>query len=313
MNGKSADRQRYWKLLSVGVAAVVAAGAIGAAAAGFGSKTGIWNFRTGFSILRWCGYAEITAFLAAVSGGIGAARLRLWRPLALFLLSMVASLALGVSLVSWKMKAISVPAIHDITTDITNPPRFAAILPLRAGAPNASEYRGAEIAVMQRRGYPDLRTAVLSLPAERAFAAALDTAKRLGWRYRRGSTVSSSTIFGKLSWKGASTSSRRTPHAAESPAFYALRPSAMPFISRSLPTARRRSISIPAARRRRSGTWSISTTMSGSRECSSKVSGSRPEGPCRRTFPVPASALSCGRRMRRCSVKGDRAQPGSYL
>src|SRR2546423_7288281 len=42
-------------------------------------------------------------------------------------------------LMMWRMAA-TLPPIHDITTDTENPPRFAAILEKRAGAPNGVEF-----------------------------------------------------------------------------------------------------------------------------------------------------------------------------
>jgi len=61
------------------------------------------------------------------------------------------------------------PAIHDLTTDTENPPRFVSISPLRKNAPNSSEYGGPELAAKQRAGYPDLAPAMLSVPLDKAF------------------------------------------------------------------------------------------------------------------------------------------------
>jgi hypothetical protein len=49
--------------------------------------------------------------------------------------------------------AARVPPIHDITTDIANPPQFVAVVPLRAGAPNPPEYLGGETSALQRQFY----------------------------------------------------------------------------------------------------------------------------------------------------------------
>jgi uncharacterized protein (DUF1499 family) len=73
------------------------------------------------------------------------------------------------------------PPIHDISTDIENPPRFAAILPLRADAPNAVEYEGEAIAKQQRKAYPDIRPLNLTKPPDAAFQHAVTTARELGW------------------------------------------------------------------------------------------------------------------------------------
>lgn len=68
-----------------------------------------------------------------------------------------AAIAIAMPL-SMMSKAKSVPAIHDISTDLVNPPKFVAIAPLRADATNPVEYAGEEIATQQRKAYPELKT-----------------------------------------------------------------------------------------------------------------------------------------------------------
>ena len=77
-------------------------------------------------------------------------------------------------------KAKSVPPIHDITTDLVNPPKFVAILPLRADAPNPAEYQGEEVASQQREAYPELQTQKYQQTAEQVFDAALAAVKDMG-------------------------------------------------------------------------------------------------------------------------------------
>ena len=73
------------------------------------------------------------------------------------------------------------PFIHDVTTDLENPPPFVAILPLRASAPNTAEYGGPEVAAQQRAGYPDLGPLTLQVPPEQAFSRALAAGRDMGW------------------------------------------------------------------------------------------------------------------------------------
>jgi uncharacterized protein (DUF1499 family) len=77
-------------------------------------------------------------------------------------------------------KAKSVPPIHDITTDLVNPPKFMAILALRADAPNPAAYQGEEIASQQRAAYPELETQKYPQTTEQVFDAALATVKSMG-------------------------------------------------------------------------------------------------------------------------------------
>jgi uncharacterized protein (DUF1499 family) len=155
--------------------------ALAALLAGFGSRWGLWNFRTGFVILGWAAYVGIAAVLVSLAGAI------LTRPTALrrgFLISIfglvIGILVFGVPWCYWRT-AQRVPAIHDITTDTENPPHFVSISPLRKNAPNTSEYGGPEIAAKQRAAYPDLAPAVFSLPVDKAFEQALAAARKMGW------------------------------------------------------------------------------------------------------------------------------------
>ena len=98
---------------------------------------------------------------------------------------LLVALAVGLA-VSWVpfefgRRARAVPHIHDITTDVTHPPQFVAVLPLRAGSPNGVAYGGREIAELQRKAYPDIEPLVLRAPPGAASARARDAAEALGW------------------------------------------------------------------------------------------------------------------------------------
>jgi len=77
--------------------------------------------------------------------------------------------------------AKNVPPIHDISTDLVNPPEFIAIAPLRADAPNPVAYAGAEVAEQQRTAYPDLQTLTYSQSKPELIAASKQAIENLGW------------------------------------------------------------------------------------------------------------------------------------
>lgn len=155
--------------------------ALGAMLAGLGARWGVWHFRAGFRILEWSAYAAAgAALLAVVAAALtrpGTAR----RGFVIALLALV--IAATVVYVPWQQRRIArtVPPIHDITTDTTNPPAFVAIAPLRADAPNPVEYAGLDTARQQLAAYPDIRPLILDEPVERAFERALEAARRQGW------------------------------------------------------------------------------------------------------------------------------------
>ncbi|MEJ2603569.1 MAG: DUF1499 domain-containing protein [Gammaproteobacteria bacterium] len=99
--------------------------------------------------------------------------------------SAVLAVALGavisLQLYGWFAKARSVPPIHDISTDLEDPPTFSAIAPLRANAPNPAAWPGPENAEMQRRAYPGVQTLIVDEAPEAVIAEAREIARALGW------------------------------------------------------------------------------------------------------------------------------------
>jgi len=147
--------------------------------AGPGTRLGIWEYGTGFLLMRVAFFGGLAASALAIllllipktrEGGAAT-------------LAAAVVVGLATAWVPWSgvQTARSLPFIHDITTDTVNPPEFVAVVPLRADAPNPPEYQGEEVAAEQRAGYPDLDTLKLDMPADRAFERALETARDMGW------------------------------------------------------------------------------------------------------------------------------------
>ncbi len=98
----------------------------------------------------------------------------------------VAGLIFGV--ISFGIIAISLwnarnaPAIHDISTDTINPPKFFKVLPLRKNALNPVEYGGPDVAKKQISAFPDIKSIHLELSPDEAFNKALSAALKLKWK-----------------------------------------------------------------------------------------------------------------------------------
>src|SRR5882724_3769477 len=74
------------------------------------------------------------------------------------------------------------PAIHDITTDPIDPPRFEALARLRTGdGTNPAAYAGLYSAEQQRLAYPDIETVELEVPVQRAYEVALQLVNKRKW------------------------------------------------------------------------------------------------------------------------------------
>ena len=178
MNTRTMDIPRTLVRSALAVAIVSALAAI---AAGPGYQTGLWNYRTGFAILRGSGYIAGGAALVALLGSalsLGARRYRLvWTGIA------AAAIALAPVAPGWQLQRIAsrVPRIHDITTDTEDPPQFVALRSVRESSPNGAAYGGEKIAREQRAAYPDIQPVIVSAAPEAAFDRALAAARAMGW------------------------------------------------------------------------------------------------------------------------------------
>jgi Protein of unknown function (DUF1499) len=76
----------------------------------------------------------------------------------------------------------NMPALNDVTTDLTSPPRFTVLAKQRVESNNGPVYPTARFAELQQKSYPDLRTFVIDRPVEETFELVEETAARLKWK-----------------------------------------------------------------------------------------------------------------------------------
>ena len=156
--------------------------ALAAMLAGLGTRWGWWEFPTGFQVLRWAVYGAIGGAVLSLLGTVLALRAPRRGGVVLALLGLAIALVTAYVPWRWRQTAERVPPIHDITTDLLDPPPFEAILPLRVHAANPSEYGGDSIAEQQREGYPELEPLILDVPPAEVFRRAEETARDMGWQ-----------------------------------------------------------------------------------------------------------------------------------
>ena len=147
---------------------------------GLGVRLSWWPFAFGFTLLRWVvGIGSAAAVLALIGLALPKGRATAFPSL---LLSIVIGAAAAWT--PWQMaqQAKSLPKIHDISTDLDNPPAFIAVLPLRANGPNSATYGGPEIASAQRSAYPDIQPLIVAASRTDVFTAALAEAKKMDWQ-----------------------------------------------------------------------------------------------------------------------------------
>jgi len=143
-------------------------------------RVGLLSLSSAFTLLKWGVYVGLAAMAAALlTGGLAYRRgERLAAALAgvAFLAGLVAVSVPAL----WMLSARRLPLIHDISTDLENPPTFIAVVALRADAPNSLD-RPASLADQQRQGYPDITPITLRAPMDRVFDRALAAAQAMGW------------------------------------------------------------------------------------------------------------------------------------
>jgi uncharacterized protein (DUF1499 family) len=146
-------------------------------------------------IIRF-GFLEMRPALATFFGALGIAGLSILVSLAAFaaiwqngsrglpriMLALVIDLAILAYPAYLAYQYRKLPAIHDITTDPIDPPRFVELAKLRtAGDTNPAAYAGLYSAEQQQAAYPDIEPVTLEVPPQRAFEEALKLVRRHKW------------------------------------------------------------------------------------------------------------------------------------
>jgi len=154
------------------------------ASAPLGWRLGWWHYSFGLYRLM-----PASAFVAALAIAFSVVTLLQGRsrlhPSALAMLTAALALSAVLVYVPWQYSRTrsTLPPIHDITTDIENPPVFKAVLVART-AERASSVndRSPELAQLQKSAYPDVLPLVIALPVASAFNEALHVAQSMpGW------------------------------------------------------------------------------------------------------------------------------------
>lgn len=149
----------------------------------FGSQFGFWDPIVGFSASR--NYNDFIGYIVVVLGALALVSSLYQRQSKAVIKSLLATI-LGVAILAPTInnvlnKPTSYPPIHDITTNVDNPPEFIAITEERSGAKNSLIYGGTEISKQQLQAFPSIKPIMISLDAQAAYAKALNIAHVMGW------------------------------------------------------------------------------------------------------------------------------------
>lgn len=142
---------------------------------GPGTRWGWWGFKVGLALFA---LAFLLGALALLVSGFAWWRTR---PNPVAAVAAIACAVIVLLPLTQIAGARGKPRIHDISTDLADPPHFSAVLPLRKGANPAPDRIDVKTAGLQRAAYPDLVTAELPLNSDAAFAKVLQAAKTMEW------------------------------------------------------------------------------------------------------------------------------------
>jgi hypothetical protein len=184
-----ADGKTDWTRLVTRGAWVLGVGAVVAAlVAAIGSATGMWGFRAGLTALRYLFFAAAAGALLGLVGLI-LARRRAKLMLA-NLVAVVVALGFVLYLGNLVRIAKSVPAIHDVATDLDDVPQFTRLAVRADNLQNIPDEDKAELKALppeerwkavHRAHYGDLRTIRLAAPPAEAVRRAAALARERGW------------------------------------------------------------------------------------------------------------------------------------
>jgi len=169
-----------------------------------GVKFGLWSWRIGLGVLiiQW---GPRLLLAAAVIALVALILVLIRRPRAAWAAALVALIipASGLGYLGWvRAQAANIPPIHDVATDIADPPAPSpALLSIRTAAeanpvadlkapltasdpyrdPRFAKYGSKSLGQVGHEAYPALRTTAVDVAPTTAFAAALKAAKDMGW------------------------------------------------------------------------------------------------------------------------------------
>jgi uncharacterized protein (DUF1499 family) len=165
----SSGRVALW----TAVAAVLLLGASGPL-----YQLGLWSLTSGYNGVRLAvGLAAIALMPALVTLWM-AVRVHSLRPLAAATLSLAIALFTIIVPVHEALRSRAAAPLHDVTTDLRNPPMFQALLDVQQAS---SQPRPVRLDTLQVRAYPDIGPLVLPVTLDMAFEEALETLSELDW------------------------------------------------------------------------------------------------------------------------------------
>ena len=188
-------RTRSKARIATRVALLLSLGAVAAALiAAIGTASGVWNFRSGLGALRYCFFAAAGGALVALIALYLARRERQSRLVWANAIALVAALGFLLYLGAKVRTARSVPAIHDISTNLDDVPQFSRLQVRADNLEKVPDLDKPELKAMEpearwkavhRSAYGDIHTVHLPTSVADSINRAEALARDRGWAIAR--------------------------------------------------------------------------------------------------------------------------------
>ena len=180
------------RLLGVGLW-LIGAGLLLCLICGPAHRFGLAHFRVALLALAGGFLLLLVGTLLSILGMLVASARRMRFARGIAVAAIATGLLAGGYLLGWIARARAAPPIHEVSTDLADPPAFVAVAALRrdAHAVNPPEYvarvsapggRIIDVPELQRQRYPDIQPLPLAVSPSAALEAARHAAERLGWQ-----------------------------------------------------------------------------------------------------------------------------------
>jgi uncharacterized protein (DUF1499 family) len=171
-------RNAAWWSKAIMIGAIIGATLLPVGA--LGTRLGLWSFQIGLLLLA---SGTLLAALAVVLGLVALVVVVRKGRIAdrpLLTIGLIVGAAI-VGLMGVQMSAArSVPPIHNISTDMVDPPSFDVVITLREPTSNPLEYDSEKLAPQQTAAYPNVKTLVTERDANASFDRAMEVLSGMG-------------------------------------------------------------------------------------------------------------------------------------
>ena len=173
-NSKLNDMILSIALLAISAAAIMV----------FGSSLGFWEPIVGFGASRqyndYLGWGVVAISILGIIYNIvkNNEGSHIIKPLFALVLGLI---ILSSTIMSFFVTPVRYPPIHDITTNVVNPPEFVFLDDNRPGAKNTLVYGGEDVAKQQLKAFPEIKPIISTLSPDKAYEKALNIASSMGW------------------------------------------------------------------------------------------------------------------------------------